>query len=139
VVDGSIAEAATAAKIAEVAKSKFDRIDALVNTRHLFLEALHGFIRSTICALSFPSTSKVFLFIKPARDQADVGSEDGGSIVNITTTMADHPNRRINSAGSIITKGGLEASREPGDEIRETGIRVNAVAAGHRRYTIAQG
>ena len=41
--DGSIAEAATAAKIAEVVKSKF-RIDrrARQQCRHLFLEALHG-------------------------------------------------------------------------------------------------
>ncbi len=35
-VDGSIAEAATAAKIAEVAKSKFGSIDALVNNAGLY-------------------------------------------------------------------------------------------------------
>src|SRR5512144_2614091 len=36
-VDGSIAEAATAAKIAEVAKSKFGSIDALVNNAGIFI------------------------------------------------------------------------------------------------------
>jgi NAD(P)-dependent dehydrogenase (short-subunit alcohol dehydrogenase family) len=35
-VDGSIAEAATAAKIAEVAKNKFGSIDALVNNAGIF-------------------------------------------------------------------------------------------------------
>jgi len=35
-VDGSIAEAATAAKIAEVAKSKFGSIDALVNNAGIY-------------------------------------------------------------------------------------------------------
>src|SRR5246127_2522836 len=35
-VDGSITEAATAAKIAEVAKSKFGSIDALVNNAGIF-------------------------------------------------------------------------------------------------------
>ena len=40
-VDGSIAEAATAAKIAEVAKSKFGSIDALVNNAGIYLEGLH--------------------------------------------------------------------------------------------------
>jgi NAD(P)-dependent dehydrogenase (short-subunit alcohol dehydrogenase family) len=45
-VDGSIAEAATATKIAEVAKSEFGSIDALVKQRrHIFLEALHGLHR----------------------------------------------------------------------------------------------
>ncbi len=35
-VDGSIAEAATAAKVAEVAKDKFGSIDALVNNAGIF-------------------------------------------------------------------------------------------------------
>ena len=35
-VDGNIAEAATAAKIAEVAKSKFGSIDALVNNAGIY-------------------------------------------------------------------------------------------------------
>jgi NAD(P)-dependent dehydrogenase (short-subunit alcohol dehydrogenase family) len=41
-IDGSIAEAATAMKIAEAAKSKFGSIDALINNgRHIFHKALH--------------------------------------------------------------------------------------------------
>jgi short subunit dehydrogenase len=78
-VDGSIAEGATATKIAEVAKSKFGSIDALVNNagirRHIFLEALHGLHGRRFAGTRFRQHRR-FSFHHPVRDQADVGSED---------------------------------------------------------------
>src|SRR5206468_6745988 len=53
----------------------------------------------------------------------------GGSIVNITSTMVDHPIAGINVAVAMITKGGLEAvTRSLAMEYAKQGIRVNAVA-----------
>ena len=58
-VDGSIAEAATTTKVAEVAKRKFGSIDALVNNAGIFFSK--PFTDYTIEDLrSFPSTSKAF-------------------------------------------------------------------------------
>ena len=58
-VDGSIAEAATAVKIAEAAKGNFGSIDALVNNAGMLISRSTSRItRSTICGPSFPSTSK---------------------------------------------------------------------------------
>src|SRR5437870_10245220 len=55
----------------------------------------------------------------------------GGSIINITSAMVDHPIAGINSAVPMITKGGLEAvTRSLAMEYVKQGIRVNAVAPG---------
>jgi NAD(P)-dependent dehydrogenase (short-subunit alcohol dehydrogenase family) len=55
----------------------------------------------------------------------------GGSIVNITSTLADHPIAGANSSVPMITKGGLEAvTRSLAMEYVTDGIRVNAVAPG---------
>jgi NAD(P)-dependent dehydrogenase (short-subunit alcohol dehydrogenase family) len=60
-----------------------------------------------------------------------LAQKTGGSIVNITTTMVDHPIAGINCAVPMITKGGLQAvTRSLAMEYAKHGIRVNAVAPG---------
>ena len=55
----------------------------------------------------------------------------GGSIVNVTTTLAQHPIAGVNCVVPMITKGGLEAAtRNLALEYAKEGIRVNAVAPG---------
>ena len=61
-VDGSIAETATAAKIAEVAKSKFRSIDALVNNAGIyfskqFTDYTIDDLRSLVSIKAFPSSA----------------------------------------------------------------------------------
>ena len=60
-----------------------------------------------------------------------VAQKSGGSIVNITSTMAGHPFAGVNASVPMITKGGLEAvTRSLAMEYAKEGIRVNAVAPG---------
>jgi NAD(P)-dependent dehydrogenase (short-subunit alcohol dehydrogenase family) len=60
-----------------------------------------------------------------------VTQRTGGSIVNLTATLADHPIAGINVSVPMITKGGLEAAtRSLAMEYAKHGIRVNAVAPG---------
>jgi NAD(P)-dependent dehydrogenase (short-subunit alcohol dehydrogenase family) len=60
-----------------------------------------------------------------------LAQQTGGSIVNITSTMVDHPIAGINVALAMITKGGLQAvTRSLAMEYAKQGIRVNAVAPG---------
>src|SRR6266404_4776485 len=130
-VDGSIAEAATAAKIAEVARSKFGSIDALVNNAGIYFSK--HFTDYTVDDLRSLVSVNIegFLFISQLAIKQMLAQKTGGSIVNITTTMADHPIAGINSAVPIITKGGLEAvTRSLAMEYVKHGIRVNAVAPG---------
>jgi NAD(P)-dependent dehydrogenase (short-subunit alcohol dehydrogenase family) len=130
-VDGSIAEAATAEKIAEVAKSKFGSIDALVNNAGIYLSK--PFTDYTLDDLRFLISVNIegFLFISQLAIKQMLAQKTGGSIVNITTTLASHPIAGINCAVAMITKGGLEAvTRSLAMEYAKQGIRVNAVAPG---------
>ena len=130
-VDGNIAEPATAAKIAEVAKSKFGSIDALVNNAGIYFSK--PFTDYTV--EDFRSLASVnlegFLLVTQAAVKQMLAQNTGGSIVNISSTMAGHPFAGVNATVPMITKGGLEAvTRCLAMEYAKQGIRVNAVAAG---------
>ena len=130
-VDGNIAEPATAARIAEVATSKFGSIDALVNNAGIFFTK--HFTDYTVDDLRSLVSVNIegFLFITQLAIKQMLAQKSGGSIVNISTTLADHPIAGINSAVPMITKGGLEAvTRSLAMEYARQGIRVNAVAPG---------
>jgi len=130
-VDGNIAEAATAANIAEVAKSKFGSIDALVNNAGIYL-AKH-FTDYTVDDLRSLTAVNIegFLFITQLVVKQMLAQNTGGSIVNITTTMVDHPFAGVHASVAMITKGGLQAvTRSLATEYAKQGIRVNAVAPG---------
>ena len=139
-VDGSIAEAATAAKIAEVAKSKFGSIDALVNNAGIYFSK--PFTDYTVDDLRSLVSVNIegFIFITQLAIKQMLAQKTGGSVVNITSTLVDHPIAGVNAAVPMITKGGLEAvTRSLAMEYAKQGIRVNAVAPGHCRYASAQG
>ena len=98
-VDGNIAEAATAAKIAEAAVSRFGSIDALVNNAGIFI-AKH-FTDYTLDDLRSLVSVNIegFFFITQLAIKQMLVQKSGGSIVNITTTMVDHPIAGINCCG----------------------------------------
>ena len=130
-VDGSISEAATAAKIADVATHKFGSIDALVNNAGIYLSK--AFTDYTVDDLRALITVNIegFLYISQLAIKHMLAQKAGGSIVNITTTMVDHPIAGANSSVAMITKGGLEAvTRSLAMEYVKQAIRVNAVAPG---------
>ena len=130
-VDGNIAEPATATRIAEVAKGKFGSIDALVNNAGIFFSK--PFTDYTIEDLRSLVSVNIegFLFISQLAIKQMLAQKKGGSIVNITSTMVDHPIAGANSAVPMITKGGLAAvTRSLAMEFLKQGIRVNAVAPG---------
>ena len=115
----------------EVANSKFGSIDALVNNAGIyfskpFTDYTVEDLRSLVAV-----NLEGFLFISQLAIKQMLAQKTGGSIVNITTTMVDHPIAGINSAVPMITKGGLEAvTRSLAMEYVKQGIRVNAVAPG---------
>jgi NAD(P)-dependent dehydrogenase (short-subunit alcohol dehydrogenase family) len=90
-VDGNIAEAATAAKIAEVAISKFGSIDALVNNAGIFFSK--DFTDYTIDDLRALTSVNIdgFFFISQLSIKQMLAQKIGGSIVTITATSVDHP------------------------------------------------
>jgi NAD(P)-dependent dehydrogenase (short-subunit alcohol dehydrogenase family) len=130
-VDGSIAEAATAAKIVDVATQKFGSIDVLVNNAGIYISK--AFIDYTVEDLRSLVAVNIegFLYVSQLAIKQMLAQKSGGSIVNITTTLVDHPIAGANSSVAMITKGGLEAvTRSLAMEYVKHGIRVNAVAPG---------
>ena len=130
-VDGNIAEAATALKIAQVAKESFRSIDVLVNCAGIYFSK--PFTDYTLDDLRSLVSVNIegFLFISQLAIKQMLVQKTGGSIVNISSTMAEHPIAGINASVAMITKGGLEAvTRSLAMEYAKQGIRVNAVAPG---------
>jgi NAD(P)-dependent dehydrogenase (short-subunit alcohol dehydrogenase family) len=72
-----------------------------------------------------------FLFISQLAVKQMLAQKRGGSIVNLSTTLVQHPVAGINCTVAMITKGGIEAvTRSLAMEYAKEGIRVNAVAPG---------
>jgi NAD(P)-dependent dehydrogenase (short-subunit alcohol dehydrogenase family) len=130
-IDGSIAERATAVKIAKSAISKFKSIDALVNNAGIFFsKPFTDYTTEDFKALSSINLEG-FIYITQLAIKQMLAQKTGGSIVSITTTMAEHPIAGVNASVPMITKGGLEAiTRSLAMEYAKDGIRVNAVAPG---------
>jgi NAD(P)-dependent dehydrogenase (short-subunit alcohol dehydrogenase family) len=130
-VEGDIAESSTAARIVEAALSRFGRIDVLANNAGIYISnTFTDFSVEDLRAL-YTVNVEGFFFITQLVIKQMVAQKSGGSIVTITSSLADHPIAGVNSAVPMLFKGGLEATtRSLALEYVKEGIRVNAVAPG---------
>jgi NAD(P)-dependent dehydrogenase (short-subunit alcohol dehydrogenase family) len=130
-VGGDIGDPSTAASIYETALSRFGQIDVLVNNAGIYFSK--NFPVYTLADLRSLVSVNIegFLFMTQLVIKSMLDQKTGGNIVNITTTLVDHPIAGVNSAVPMVTKGGLEAvTRSLAIEYAGRGIRVNAVAPG---------
>ena len=130
-VDGNIAEPATAARIVETALSRFKSIDALVNNAGIFFTK--PFTDYTVEDFKSLVSTNVegFLYVTQLSIKQMLAQKTGGSIVTITAALARNPIRGVTAAVPMITKGGLETiTQHLAMEYAKDGIRVNAVAPG---------
>jgi NAD(P)-dependent dehydrogenase (short-subunit alcohol dehydrogenase family) len=130
-VDGDIGDPKTAEKIGDAALSRFGRIDVLVNNAGIYFSK--PFTDYTIDDLRSLVSVNIegFFFISQLAIRQMLAQKTGGSIVNITSTLVEHPIAGSNSSVPMLTKGGLQAvTRSLAMEYVKQGIRVNAVAPG---------
>lgn len=130
-VDGDISKPATAANIAKTAVAKFGSIDALVNNAGIFFAK--PFTSYTVEDFIVLASTNVegFIYVTQLAIKQMIAQKTGGSIVNITSTMVEHPIAGVTASVAMITKGGLQAiTRSLAMEYVNHGIRVNAVAPG---------
>ena len=130
-VEGDIGDPVTAARLVEVALSRFKSIDVLVNNAGIFFTK--PFTEYT--ADDFKSLVSTnlggFLCVTQLAVKQMLAQKTGGSIVTITAALARNPIRGVTAAVPMITKGGLETvTQHLAMEYAEAGIRVNAVAPG---------
>jgi NAD(P)-dependent dehydrogenase (short-subunit alcohol dehydrogenase family) len=130
-VDGDIGDNATSTKIAGAAMSKFGSIDALINNAGIFfVKPFTNYTAEDFKALA-STNLEGFIYITQLAIKQMLEQRSGGSIVSITTTLAQHPISGVLASVPMITKGGLEAiTRSLAMEYAKDGIRVNAVAPG---------
>ena len=130
-VEGDIGDPVTAARLVEVALSRYKSIDVLVNNAGIFFTK--PFTEYT--ADDFKSLVSTnlggFLYVTQLAVKQLLAQKTGGSIVTITAALARNPIRGVTAAVPMITKGGLETvTQHLAMEYAEAGIRVNAVAPG---------
>jgi len=130
-IDGHVGDPHTAARIVDAAVSRFGGIDVLVNNAGIYFSK--PFTDYTLDDLRSLLSVNIegFLFVTQLAVKQMLKGRTGGSIINITTSLVDHPIAGVNASVPMITKGGLEAvTRSLAMEYAKQGIRVNAVAPG---------
>ena len=130
-VDGDIAQPATAAKLVATAVQRFGSVDALVNNAGIFMvKPFTQFTLEDFRALSSTNLDG-FLHVTQRVIEQLLEQKRGGSVVSITASIADRPQAALLASLPMITKGGINAvSRNLAMEYAKQGIRVNAVAPG---------
>ena len=129
-VAGDIADPATAGRIVSQGLARFGRIDTLVNNAGIFIAK--PFVDYT--EEDYTSVVGINLggfFRLTRRVVAEMATQGSGHIVQITTSLVDHPNSSVPSVLASLTKGGLNAATKSlAIEYASRGIRVNAVSPG---------
>ena len=130
-VDGDIAQQATAEKVAQTAISKFGSIDHVINNAGIFsakpftdytAEEFRGLVSTNL---------EGFIFITQLAVKQMLSQGTGGSVTTITASLADNPIAGFPASIAMITKGGLDAiTRSLASEYAKSNIRFNAVAPG---------
>src|SRR5213082_488253 len=130
-VDGDIALATTAEKIAATAVRRFGSLDALVNNAGIFFaKPFTEYTPEDFRALSSTNLDG-FIHTTQSAVKQMLSQKSGGSVVSITTSIVDHPLADFTASVPMITKRGINAiSRSLAMEYAPQGIRVNVVAPG---------
>jgi NAD(P)-dependent dehydrogenase (short-subunit alcohol dehydrogenase family) len=130
-VDGDVADPATAVRVVDAAVAEFGSVDALVNNAGIFIAK--PFLDITLEDYRNMLAINVdgFLHMSQRVVRQMLAQATGGSIVSITSPLADSPIKGSLATVAMITKGGIEAgSRNLAMEFAAEGIRVNTVAPG---------
>jgi NAD(P)-dependent dehydrogenase (short-subunit alcohol dehydrogenase family) len=129
-VAGDISLPETARRVAEEALSRFGRIDSLVNNAGIFIGKRFTDYTETDFRNMLAVNLAGFFHITQASIPV-MERQGAGHVVNITTSLVDHPRSSGPSALASLTKGGLNAvTKALAIEYASRGVRVNAVALG---------
>ena len=128
---GDIADVGTAQKVVESAIDRFGRIDSLINNAGIFIrKPFTDYTLDEYQAITAVNLTGFFHITQRVVQQM-LTQGTGGHIVNITTSLVDHPRSDDPSALVSLTKGGLAAvTRSLAIEYASRGLRFNAVALG---------
>jgi NAD(P)-dependent dehydrogenase (short-subunit alcohol dehydrogenase family) len=129
-VAGDIADPAVGPRVIAQALATFGRVDTLINNAGVFVaKPFTDYTDTDYDAVTGVNLRGFFEVSKPAI--AAMLHEQGGHVVNISTSLVDHANSAVPSALAALTKGGLNAvTKSLAIEYAARGIRVNTVSLG---------
>jgi NAD(P)-dependent dehydrogenase (short-subunit alcohol dehydrogenase family) len=130
VVPGDVADRTTAERAISEGMARFGRIDTLVNNAGIFIaKPFTDYTEADLAAVLGVNVAGFFHITQIAL--AEMEKQGSGHIVQITTSLVDHPLSDIPSVLASLTKGGLNAATKSlAIEYAKRGIRVNAVSPG---------
>jgi len=129
-IAGDIADPATSDRIVSEGLARFGRIDTLINNAGIFIsKPFVDYTEEDYAAIVATNLGGFFRLTK--RVVAEMLMQGSGHIVQITTSLVDHPNSSVPAGLAAMTKGGLNAAtRSLAIEYASRNIRVNAVSPG---------
>lgn len=129
-VDGDVADPATARKLVATAIQQFGALDVLINNAGIFVpKAFDAYTPEDFRRVLDTNVAGFFHVTQEA--VRHMSKQGRGQILTITTTLAEHPVAGVTAALTSLTKGGLNAvTKGLAIEFAERGIRFNAIAPG---------
>ncbi len=129
-IQGDIADRATADRVVAAGVERFGRIDTLVNNAGIFIsKGFTDFTEEDYDAVLGINVAGFFRISQLAIEQ--MLRHGGGHVVQITTSLVEHPNSSVPSVLASLSKGGLQAATKAlAIEYASRNIRSNAVALG---------
>ena len=129
-VDGDVADPATAATLTRTAVERFGSVELLVNNAGIFIAK--PFTETTVDDVQRLVATNITGFFQVTQAAVkQMRTQGSGHVVTITTSLASQPIQGVSAALSILTKGGLNAiTRALAIEYAKEGVRVNAIAPG---------
>ena len=130
-VAGDISLPQTATDVVETAKSRFGRVDVLVNNAGIFfMKAFTDYTAEDLHSL-FSVNVEGFLYVTQLAVKQMLAQQGGGGIVSVTSSLVAQPIAGVNASVAMITKGGIDTvTRSLALEYARNDIRINAVAPG---------
>ena len=130
VVPGDIGERKTAERVIVEGLARFGRIDTLINNAGIFIaKPFTQYTAEDYAAILGVNVAGFFHITQ--RAVAAMEKQGSGHVVQITTSLVDHPISGVPSVLASLTKGGLNAATKSlAIEYAKRGIRFNAVSPG---------
>ena len=138
-IPGDIGQPGEGRRVVQAAIGRFGRIDTVINNAGIFIaKGFADYTDEDYDAITGVNLRGFFEISRAAVAQM-LAQGDGGHLVTVSTTLAEHANSAVPSALASLTKGGLNAAtRALAIEYANRGIRSNAVALGIIRTPMHQ-
>jgi NAD(P)-dependent dehydrogenase (short-subunit alcohol dehydrogenase family) len=129
-IAGDIADVQTARRAVDQARDRFGRVDTLINNAGIYIgKSFTEYTLDDYAAITAVNLTGFFGITQLAI--AEMVDRGGGHVVNVSTSLVDHPDSTRPAVLPALTKGGLvAASRSLAIEYASRGVRVNAVSLG---------